>query len=127
MTTLPVHGDAEHGADVRGLGRVLVPRGARDDALRPGRRVHAAPLELPGGEGRKLDTTNNNTDWTKTTQSHTSLVHDTGLTNGNPVKRHAALPALGSTPFTRVTPPSSVEPPMAHRWSRITADEDTSA
>jgi hypothetical protein len=34
----------------------------------------------------RVDTTNNNTDWTKTKQSHTSLVHDTGLTNGHQAK-----------------------------------------
>jgi hypothetical protein len=30
----------------------------------------------------RADTTNNNTDWTKANQSHTSLAHDAGLTNG---------------------------------------------
>jgi hypothetical protein len=29
-------------------------------------------------------------------QSHTSLVHETGLTNGHPSKRHATLPACGT-------------------------------
>jgi hypothetical protein len=40
--------------------------------------------ERAGGEGRH--TTNSNTDWTKTKQSPTSLVHATGLTNGHPSK-----------------------------------------
>jgi hypothetical protein len=40
----------------------------------------------------RVDTTNNNADWTKTKQSHTSLVHDTGLANGHRSQRHAALP-----------------------------------
>ena len=40
----------------------------------------------------RVHTTNNIPDWTKTKQSHTSLVHDTGLTNGHPSKRHATQP-----------------------------------
>jgi hypothetical protein len=43
----------------------------------------------------RVDTTNNNTDWTKKKQSRTSLVHDIGLTNGQPSKRHATLPTGG--------------------------------
>jgi hypothetical protein len=40
----------------------------------------------------RVDTTNNNTDWTKTIQSHTSLVHDARLTNPHHAKRHATNP-----------------------------------
>jgi hypothetical protein len=40
----------------------------------------------------RVNTTNNNTDWTKKKQSDMSLVHDTGLNNGHPSKRHATLP-----------------------------------
>ena len=54
----------------------------------------------------RVDTTNNNTDWTKTIQSHTSLVHDAWLTNGRHAKRHATLPTVcafsHSTVATRV-------------------------
>jgi hypothetical protein len=46
---------------------------------------------LVPGPPVRVDTTNNNTDWTKKEQSHTSLVHDTGLANGHPSKRHATL------------------------------------
>jgi hypothetical protein len=42
-----------------------------------------------------VHTTNNDTDWTKTKQSRTSLVHDTGLANGRHAKRHATLPTGG--------------------------------
>ena len=48
-----------------------------------------------GVEGR-LDTTNNNTDWTKTRQGLTSLVHDTWLTNGRRAKLRTTLPACSA-------------------------------
>jgi hypothetical protein len=41
----------------------------------------------------RVDTTNTITDWTKTTQSHASLVHDTGLTNGRHAKLRTTLPS----------------------------------
>jgi hypothetical protein len=44
--------------------------------------------------GARVHTTNNGTDWTKTKQSRTSLVHDTGLTNERHAKRHANPPRL---------------------------------
>jgi hypothetical protein len=41
----------------------------------------------------RVHAASNLTDWTETKQSHASLVHDTGLTNGLHAKRHTALPA----------------------------------
>jgi hypothetical protein len=46
----------------------------------------------------RVYTTNNNTDWSKKTQSHTSLVRDAGLTNGHLSKRHATLPTGAAAP-----------------------------
>ena len=53
-------------------------------------------LEFPALPAARVDTTNNNTDWTKTKPSHASLVRDTGLTNGRHAKRHATLPPPAS-------------------------------
>jgi hypothetical protein len=61
----------------------------------------------------RVDTTNNNPHWTKKKQSHSSLVRDTGLTNGHPSKRHAARHAtLGSTPQTTA--------PIGRRRNKVT-------
>jgi hypothetical protein len=49
--------------------------------------------------------TNSNTDWTKTKQSHASLVHHTGLTNGHPPKRHATLLTGEARHGRRLPPP----------------------
>jgi hypothetical protein len=43
----------------------------------------------------RVHITNSSTDWKKKKQSHTSLVHDTWLTNGRPSKRHATVPTGG--------------------------------
>jgi hypothetical protein len=55
--------------------------------------------------GASVHTTNNDTDWTKTKQSRTSLVHDTGLANGRHAKRHATLPTWRGRPRAGSTPP----------------------
>jgi hypothetical protein len=44
----------------------------------------------------RVHTTNNDTDWTKTKQSHASLAHDAGLTNGRHAKRHATPPTVAA-------------------------------
>jgi hypothetical protein len=49
----------------------------------------------------RVDTTNNNSDWTKTKRRRTPLVHDTGLTNGRHAKLHTTLtPDVGSSAHT---------------------------
>jgi hypothetical protein len=44
--------------------------------------VHDSAIVSNSDTGVRVDPTNNDIDWTKKKQGHTSLVHDTGLPNG---------------------------------------------
>jgi hypothetical protein len=44
----------------------------------------------------RVDTTNNNTDWTKTKQGLAPLVHDIWLTNERHATLHTTLPVMQS-------------------------------
>jgi hypothetical protein len=52
----------------------------------------------------RVDTTKTVTDWTKTKQSHASLVHDTGLANGHHSKIHTTLLTGGGGSFPLLLP-----------------------
>jgi hypothetical protein len=67
----------------------ILSAASMDPAKAPATPANADPLTYA-----RVHTTNNDTDWTKTKQSRASLVHDTGLTNGHPSKRHATLPTV---------------------------------
>jgi hypothetical protein len=56
------------------------------------KQLEVSPFLGFSNSSMRVDTTNSNTDWPKKKQSHASLVHDTGLTNEHPSKRHATLP-----------------------------------
>ena len=61
--------------------------------VQPHHRCSMNQYDIPARRtAPRVDTTNNNADWTKTKQGLTLLIHDTRLTNGRHATLHTALP-----------------------------------